>query len=33
VVDRFRVLVADQQPAEGGDYWELGGNEDDHAMR
>lgn len=33
VVDRFRVLVADQQPAQGGDYWELGGNEDDRATR
>jgi hypothetical protein len=33
VVDRFRVLVADQQPAEGGDYWELEVNEDDHATR
>ena len=33
VVDRFRVLVADQQPAQGGDSWEPGGNEDDRATR
>jgi hypothetical protein len=33
VVDRFRVLVADQQPAEGGDYWEPEGNDDDHVLR
>jgi len=33
VVHRFRVLVADQQPAEGGDDWERGGKEDDHVTR
>ena len=33
VVNRFRVLVADQQPAEGGDHWEPEGNEDDHETR
>jgi hypothetical protein len=33
VVDRFSVLVADQQPAEGGDYWEPDGNDDDRATR
>lgn len=33
VVNRFRVLVADEQPAEGDDHWELDGNEHDHATR
>ena len=33
VVHRFCVLAADQQPAEGGDDWERGGNEDDHVTR
>lgn len=33
VVHRFHVVVADQQPAEGRDDWERGGNEDDHATR
>lgn len=33
VVDRFSVLVADQQPAEGGDNWEPEGNDDDRVTR
>jgi hypothetical protein len=33
VVDRFRVLVADLTPAEGGDQWELDANEHDRATR
>jgi hypothetical protein len=33
VVDRFSVLVADQQPAEGGDSWWAEGDDDGQATR
>jgi hypothetical protein len=33
VVDRFSVLVADQQPAEGGDNWVPEGSDDDRVTR